>query len=188
MPQICFLYFMLPENRKNVWAITVHSVVLAHLVLGRIVAWVGSLDPELCDESWVSDTLFLEDLFGGMPPVGSFQHGRQEPPVSLSLVLSARGHRVSDVAENLCSNENILQKDFSPMVQSESILLTLSKQIKVEKLGVFNEWMMETNFAQKMASVEVKIHLETHFKAVQISIHYQSNDKSWSIPWEQTKL
>ena len=29
---------------------------------------------------------------------------------------------------------------------------------------------METNFAQKMASVEVKIHLETHFKAIQ----YQS--------------
>ena len=97
------------------------------------------MDPELCDESWVSDTLFLEDLFGGMPPVGSFQHGRQEPPVSLSLVLSARGHRVSDVAENLCSNENILQRDFSPMVQSESISLTLSKHIKVEKLGVFNE-------------------------------------------------
>ena len=109
---------MLPENRKNVWAITVHSVVLAHLVLGRIVP---VLDPELCDESWVSDTLFLEDLFGGMPPVGSFQHGRQEPPVSLSLVLSARGHRVSDVAENLYSNKNILHEDFLPMVQSESI-------------------------------------------------------------------
>ena len=68
-------------------------VLVVDVVVGLVLFLVGGLfvrlNAELGHEARVADALLLEDVLGRVPPVGSLQHGSQEPPITLSLVLRA---------------------------------------------------------------------------------------------------